>query len=461
MQNTYLNMQKIKNKLPLDVKKILDIGNSNGDFYLVGGSIRDILLDIEPKDYDFATNLSYENIKKIFKDYSPKEIGKSFGVVSISVNGIGYEIAQFRKDIGIPTDRQRQKIELTSNAFEDLNRRDITINSFMYRENELLCHENAISDLKNKIISLIGNKEERILSDALRTLRVFRFMATKKLTIEKETFETITKLSKEINIISNERIRDELIKIIMSDNVVATFEKMHECGILKEILPELDRTFGYNQRSKYHTYDLAHHLLFSVEKVPKILPVRLAMLFHDIAKPDVVSFDEKGEAHYFGHDVKSSTMCYNILKELKFNNEILYYAPLLVKLHMMRFNKFGNKAINKFNLALKGNISYLFDVWIADENAHKTTFIEESIAKIKIQQVKDFLLSKKNIPIKKMLINGNDLLKIGFMGKEIGSELKMLNGLILDGLINNDRLELLEKAKEDFRYIVLAKRRLV
>ena len=202
-----------------DVKFILDTLNKNGEGYMVGGSVRDILLGMEPKDYDFTTNINYSKIKEIFKDYSPKEIGKHFGILMIKLNKEHYEIAQYRNDIGILNSRHPESVKFVNSIEEDLKRRDFTINAMAYNNTGLIDLYNGFDDIKKKLVRFVGEPDLRIKEDALRIMRAIRFAARFNFNLENESKDSIFRNRHQLKKISKERIKDEFCKILLSDNV--------------------------------------------------------------------------------------------------------------------------------------------------------------------------------------------------------------------------------------------------
>ena len=175
-------MEKLKKiELGENEKYILDIIQKHGEGYVVGGYVRDSLLGLKPKDCDFVTNLSYEKLLEIFKEFHPKEIGKAFGIIQVKYKGIHYEIAKYRKDIGTPEDRREQEIEFTDDIMEDLKRRDFTINAIAFDGENYRCAEHAVEDIMNRNLRFVGEASERIKEDPLRIMRFIRFLVTKDL----------------------------------------------------------------------------------------------------------------------------------------------------------------------------------------------------------------------------------------------------------------------------------------
>ena len=213
-----MNKISIKNFSDVEIE-ILNKLNKNGKGYIVGGAIRDILLGLKPKDVDFTTNLPYETLKTLFSDYSPKETGKSFGVLRIRVNDIDYEIAKFREDNyeeknGLKIIPEEKKVNFVDDIKNDLARRDFTINAMAYNEKEgIVDLYNGQRDTENKIINFVGNAEERIIEDPLRILRAFRFMSRLDFSLSENTIEAIKKQKDLLKNIPEERITMEFSKL--------------------------------------------------------------------------------------------------------------------------------------------------------------------------------------------------------------------------------------------------------
>ena len=178
-------------KLSKEVKFILNELNKYGNGYIVGGAVRDHLMGKNPDDYDFATNINYSRLKNIFINYYPREIGKSFGILLIKMSNEKFEIAKFRKDIGIENGRHPQKVEFVEDVKVDLARRDFKINAMAYNNLGLVDPFNGKMDIESKLIKFVGDPQIRIDEDALRILRAFRFMSKLGFTLEEKTKEAI------------------------------------------------------------------------------------------------------------------------------------------------------------------------------------------------------------------------------------------------------------------------------
>ena len=253
--------------LDRNIKLILDILQENGQGYIVGGYVRDVLLGLEPKDCDFVTDIEYEKLLNSFSEYSPKEIGKHFGIIQIKIDGVHYEIAKMRQDKGIPKDRKEQEIEFTKNIYEDLKRRDFTINAIAF-DGEKFYYGDSDSqkDIESKTLRFVGECKKRIEEDPLRILRYFRFLATKDLKHLDEDVEKISKYRELLQNLSVERIREEFDKIITGKNTYNILKLLSDKKILEIIIPEWKECRGFNQRNIHHIYTVDEHILQALKE---------------------------------------------------------------------------------------------------------------------------------------------------------------------------------------------------
>lgn len=447
-----LDMFNDKIKLTQDIKFILNKLQEHGQGYIVGGYIRDCILDIEPKDCDFVTDIEYEELIKIFSPFSPKEIGKHFGIIQIKLNGITYEIAKMRQDKGISKNRKEQEIEFTNDIYEDLKRRDFNINAVAYDGKNIFSYDDLIflnGYIENKI-NFVGNVEERIKEDPLRILRFFRFIATKGLFYDKETCEIIKNNKNLLNNISKERIREELNKILKSKYCSFTLKLMQDYEILQEIIPEWKDVINLDQKNKHHCFTLDIHILRAVECVEPDLITRLVLLLHDIGKHKCFTIGEDKQGHFYGHEKISADIAEVILKRLKYDNNTIERVVKLIRYHLFYKSSidkpYAKKLLNRFG---EEDIYRFFRVIEADRIAHNPPYDFESIDKLKLL-IDEILRNKLPISIKDLKINGNDIMKELNLnqGPYIGEILEFL----LHEVIKNDKLnnkdDLLRLAKE-------------
>jgi putative nucleotidyltransferase with HDIG domain len=336
---------KIKHKLPkyvLDAAEILR--RNNYEAFLVGGSVRDIILGKEPNDYDIATNAYPEDIQKIFDKSIPT--GAKFGTMIVLIpdeNNENHEIeiTTYRSEADYIGGRWPAKVTYTKTIQEDLARRDFTINAIALRlddntlENEDIVDPfNGIADLEAKTIRAVGNPVERFSEDGLRALRACRLAANLNFEIESQTFDAIKKTLHITKQVSKERVRDEFIKLLQkSPKPSVGLELMRQSGLMQFFIPELLENIEVTQ-PEFHEDDVYVHSLKAVDLAED--EVKLAALFHDIAKARTRSEDEKG-VHFYGHDKLGAKMTEDIMKRLKFPNDEIKKTATLVRWHMFYY----------------------------------------------------------------------------------------------------------------------------
>lgn len=439
-------MEKIN--LSKDEKEILEILQKYGEGYIVGGYVRDSLLGIEPSDCDFVTNLDYSKLLEIFKDFSPKEIGKHFGIIQIIYNGKAYEIAKYRKDIGVPEDRKEQEIEFTNSIMKDLKRRDFTINAIAYDGKNFRYVEGAEEDLKNKTLRFVGDPIVRIKEDPLRIMRFIRFLATKNL---ESAFE-IEKLKDYLYLldkISMERIRDEFNKIILSKDIENALSILEKSGVLEYIIPEWSATIDFDQKNSHHYLTVDEHIKKVVSLCDEDLELRIAALLHDIGKPQTFTLDSEGKGHFYNHEIESAKIADSILKRMKYSAKISSSIKNLVLYHLNTFKNSGRKYVKKLiNEMGKDEVLKLFKLMEFDRIAHNPPHDFRSLNELK-RLYNEIIEKEEAVSIKDLKISGKDIIELGVsQGKEIGIVLKLIFERVLEDSSLNERKILIKLAKE-------------
>jgi len=318
--------------------------------YLVGGCVRDLLLEREPTDYDVATDATPDEVMRIF----PRTwaVGAQFGVLLVpvqdekqvlrsaqddSVSGV-VEVATFRSE-GLYTDgRHPDQVTYTRDPREDVQRRDFTINGLLLDplSNKVLDYVGGRADLSAGIIRTIGPAERRFAEDKLRMLRAVRFAARFGYEIEPATFEAIRNLRSQIHQVSRERVRDELVKMLTEGHARRAFELLDQTGLLKEILPEVDRMHGVAQPPQFHPEgDVWVHTLLLLEGLPEHASPTLAMgaLLHDVGKPPTFRL-APDRIRFDGHVEVGVKMAEEICHRLRFSNHDTEQIARLVANHM-------------------------------------------------------------------------------------------------------------------------------
>ena len=429
--------------------------NKYGKAYIVGGAIRDILLGLEPKDIDFTTNLPYETLKDLFSEYNPKETGKAFGVLRIRVNDTEYEIAKFREDNyeekdGLKIIPHEKKVNFVNDIKNDLSRRDFTINAMAYNEVDgIVDLYNGQKDIENKIINFVGNAEERIIEDPLRILRAFRFMSRLGFSLSEKTVEAIKKQKNLLISIPEERITMEFSKLLLGENIKNTLTAMKDTGVLELIIPEFKATYDFNQYNPHHNLDLFNHIISVVSKVPADLELRYTALLHDIAKPVVQTFDEKGIAHYKTHEIVGADMARAILIRLKLPIKLIDTVEDIIKKHMLLYRDVTDKKFNKL-LSEMGydNLLRLIEHCNADNSSKNNEVVnpENDLH----ERLKRAVEKQMQVTVNDLALNGRDLMEMGFKGTEIGKIKGELLDKYLSEEIPNEKEVMLAYVKEKY-----------
>jgi tRNA nucleotidyltransferase/poly(A) polymerase len=301
-----------------------------------GGCVRDQLLGLTPHDYDVATNARPEQVEALFPRTVP--VGVQFGVIIVLEQGAEIQVATFRGDGTYHDGRHPESVRFTD-AEGDSRRRDFTVNGLFFDpiEERILDFVEGRRDLELRLLRAIGDPSERFAEDKLRLLRAVRFATTLGFEIDPDTWREILVWSPEIHAVSAERIRDELVKILLSPNRVRGFDLLDKSGLLRQVLPEMDALKGCDQPPEFHPEgDVFVHtrLMLSMLAPDASLPLVLSVLFHDIGKPATRAVDETGRIRFNGHEGVSAGMTLRLLQRLRFRNEVIDAVIPAVRLHM-------------------------------------------------------------------------------------------------------------------------------
>ena len=448
--------------LDKDVKFILKQLNKNGTGFLVGGAVRDKILNKDPGDYDFATDIEYSELKRIFADYNPKEMGAHFGILMIKVNGKSYEIAKFRKETGVYNSRYPKEIKFVKTIEEDLSRRDFTINSLAYNEETgIVDLYDGKQDIKRKVIRFVGKPKLRIEEDALRILRAFRFISKLGFNLDKKTAEAICKKRKFLIKISKERIFDELSKILMGNFAKKALIEMKKLRVLEMIIPEFRYAYNFDQNNPIHTDDLFNHIIKVIHLCDYDLITRFAALFHDLGKINAKIIDAKGIFHFYGHEKESALIAEEELRMLKASNETINSVKKIIKNHMLIYEDVSDKTLKKLIIEMEDkNLKRLFNLFYADLNSKgiKSKKENEQILKNFWDKIENIKKQGKILQFNDLDITGIDLINLKFDNRKIGEVKNRLYDLVLGDELENEKEELLKyvvnyyKLENNFKY---------
>jgi poly(A) polymerase len=307
--------------------------------YLVGGCVRDILLQREPVDYDVATDATPDQVERLFP--GSLTVGAQFGVVVVTGDSAQVEVATFRSDIGYADGRHPNRVEFSKTPEHDVSRRDFTINALLFdpASGQVLDFVGGREDLEAGIIRAIGRPEERFREDKLRMVRAVRFAARFHYAIEPATFSAITKLAPQISQVSAERIRDELTKLLTEGAARRAFELLDESGLLPPLLPEIARMKGVEQPPQFHPEgDVWVHTLLMLEQLKPGCSATLAwgVLLHDVGKPPTFKppSGPEGRIRFDEHVEVGTQMAIEICHRFRFSNDDRAQIAALVANHL-------------------------------------------------------------------------------------------------------------------------------
>jgi len=436
-------------QLPKSVKDILDKFDKAGhEIYVVGGAVRDILMGKMTSDWDFTTNATPEQIQKVIPDGF---YDNQFGTVGLAVEDYKkpFEITTYRTEEGYSDSRHPDKISWGKTLKEDLSRRDFTINSMAVdKDLKVIDLYDGQKDIDAKLIRAVEDPDERFAEDALRMMRAVRIGAELGFTIEEKTFEAIKKNAPLINKIAKERVKDELFKLIASPNPYEGMILFRTSGLMAEILPEMEKCFGVEQKSpgRHHIYDVGTHLLMALKFCKSEDTVtRFATLIHDIGKPQTYKKLENGTITFYNHEMVSTKIAENIAERLRFSKKETDKFIALVRWHQFTVDEHQtDSAIRRVlkNVGLE-NMEDMLALRVADRlggGARETSWRLEEFKQRLIE------VQKQPFSVRDLKIDGNDVMK----------ELNLKPGLKIGEILEKLFEEVVEKKIENEKGILLA-----
>ena len=446
----------LKVQLPKSVQEILDkFSKANFEIYVVGGAVRDILMGRLTNDWDFTTNATPEEILKIIPDGFYDNVFGTVGIPSEVEGERPHEITTFRKEEGYLDARHPSKIVWGKSLTEDLARRDFTINAialqFPISNFQFIDPFDGQKDIKTKLIRAVRDPNERFSEDALRMMRAIRIAAELGFAIEEKTLEAIKKNATLIGKITKERVKEELFKLLKSPYPYEGMLLLRGSGLLQEILPELEKCFGVEQKSpgRHHIYDVGEHLLMSLKFCKSQDPLtRFATLIHDIGKPQTYKKLDSGTITFYNHEMVSTKIAENIAERLRFSNKEKEKLITLVRWHQFTVDeRQTDSAIRRFikNVGIE-NIPDMLALRTGDRlggGARETSW--------RLEEFKRRLLEVQKQPfsIRDLKIDGNDVMQILKIkpGPKVGNILEKLFEKVVAKEIPNEKSKLLEKLK--------------
>jgi len=440
--------------------ELIDKIIARGKLYEVGGSVRDFLIDpgMKIKDRDYlVTGIAYDELADILRRYGRVDlVGKSFGVIKFTQRGSKstVDVVIPRKESSTGTAHRDFKVDYDPDipVEEDLRRRDFTVNAMARAipSGDIIDPYGGRQDIEAKSIRIVF--PDSIVEDPLRTLRGAQFAARFEFEIEPGTLKKMKEAAHLIETVSPERIAEELNKMLLkADKPSIGFRYLLDMGVLERIMPYLARCVGVEQPGGYHRWDVFDHTMVCVDNAPKKLNIRLACLFHDLGKPATKELVENG-ATFYGHDRLSTRMAANIMRNLKYSNDLIDQVKILVERHMFS-DQAGEKGVRRLIRAVGTDLIYdLLDLRRADIIAQG---MGQDPAEVDEFEVKVTAEIEKKSPfgIKELAVNGEDLMEIFSLeeGPIIGRILNHLLEIVLDTPEFNSREKLLSEARDFLR----------
>lgn len=462
MQNT----QEKLNNVPKEVLMTLAVlQGASFEAFLVGGCVRDLIMGRKPNDFDITTNATPEEIIALFPKTFYENTYGTVGVVTCGEDDLPVcsdesvkivEVTPYRLETTYSDNRHPDAVVWSKNIEDDLKRRDFTCNAIAYNPitGELVDPFYGQRDIENKVIRAVGDPDLRFNEDALRLMRAIRFMSQLDFDIDSVTRESIEKNAHLLKNISRERVRDEFVKLIMTDFPMRGLVLMKETGILEDVVPELLRGVGVTQ-NQAHMYDVWEHNLRTLQhaadkKWP--LHVRLSAIFHDISKPETKRYSkEKGVITFYGHDVVGGRVTREIMERLKFPKDLIEQVSMFVRWHMF-FSDTEQITLSAVRRLItnvgKENIWDLIDLRICDRIG--TGRPKEEPYRLRMYQSMVEQALKDPVTLKMLKTDGKRIMDVTHEtpGPKIGYVLHALFDEVLEDPLKNTEEYLDRRAKE-------------
>lgn len=438
-------------ELPREVSDLIDrLEQAGYSAYAVGGCVRDSLLSLRPHDWDLCTSARPEEMQAVFRGEHLAETGLKHGTLTVVIDHHPYEITTFRTDGTYTDHRHPDSVTFVEDVSGDLARRDFTVNAMAYSPRTgLVDLFGGRRDLENRVIRCVGTPADRFREDALRILRALRFASAYDFSLEAETDKALRMLAPTLKTVAAERIQAELLKLLCGPGAGRILRAYPD--VLTVIIPEIGPMVGYDQRNHHHHFDLWEHTVQAVENMPAEPDLRLTMLLHDTGKPAVCTVDDRGEAHYRGHQAASAVIAERVTDELRCDRKTRDRVIRLVRYHdiplrtdsgavnldrsflLRRLNRFGEEDFRALILIHR-----------ADRIAtgHSPREREDRRMAERIAALDALLAEKPCFTLKDLAVNGNDLQALGLKGPAVGDALKQLLDAVMDGRIPNEKAQL-------------------
>ena len=419
--------------------------------YAVGGCVRDAYLGIEPHDYDLCTAATSDETAAVFASHRLVTAGKKHGTIGVVTEMGVVEITTFRTEGGYLDNRHPDYVNFVTDIREDLSRRDYTIGAMAYSPYRGYADPfGGREDLNNRILRAVGDPAARFQEDSLRILRGVRFAVRFGLTPEEKTLEAMFDQKELMDNLARERVFDELCKLLP---LVTAEDLLRFAPVQGAVITELIATFGFDQHSPHHAYDLFTHIAHVVEGVPAELSLRWAALLHDLGKIPTFTRDQNGRGHFYGHADVGAEMADAVLRRLKAPTALREQVVTLIKLHMTKLEP--DKRLLRRRLGKLGwdTLEQLLILQEADMGSKGTGNPEEMEQFSTIRACLADIRQEDNcLSIRDLAVNGHDLMALGLSGPAIGKALEQLLEQVQDDRLSNEKTALLDSVRANHSF---------
>ena len=412
--------------------------------WLVGGCVRDALLERKVHDYDIATSARWQEAETalIAAGFTVHRTGTAHGTVTASLNGNTIEVTTYRTDGAYTDGRHPDNVTFVSTIEEDLTRRDFTINAMAYHPDRgLLDTGSGQSDLETHTICAVGDASKRFAEDSLRVLRGCRFASQLGFTIEPTTLAAMKKEKTGLLRVSAERITQEMDKLLLGDFVHDAL--METVDVLVAFMPEIAACRGFDQHTPYHIYDVWEHTAWVVQYSPKTRLARWVALLHDIGKPAAFYTDANGCGHFFKHQQLSTILAKSIMERLLMSPAFTAQALTLVRIHDRQIAA-NPRSVKRTLSKLDGDVG-LFRTLCGIKRADALAQSELSEPRLKLSYelecvLDEVIASNDAFSLRQLAVNGNDVLELGVpAGPRIGELLDLALDAVIEERLPNER----------------------
>ena len=440
--------------IPEKAKVIFELLEKNGyECFLVGGCVRDMLMNKNPHDIDITTSATPQEVKEVFSQFHTLDIGIKHGTVTVMNEGEPIEITTYRKESTYTDGRHPDAVSFSRNIEDDLSRRDFTSNAIAYSEkNGVIDPFAGRADIENKILRCVGNPTERFKEDSLRILRALRFASVLGFTIDEETEKAMINCRELISIVSPERIFTEISKLICGKNAGKIISRYSD--ILSVTLPEIKNMKGFEQHNFHHIYDVLNHTAKVVDSIDPAVDLRFAALFHDCGKPDCFSIDENGVGHFYSHASISGRKAEEALTRLRCDNATKDKVVKLVKIHDTPIepdSKTVKKKLQKYGEEIFFD---LIKLQRADNMGLSPEFLYRQETYDKLEEIARQVIEENQcFSLKNLAVGGRDMIALELKGKDIGTALDELLKAVIEEKCANDKESLMLYYHKNVKFV--------